>query len=428
VTAVPSPPSQQHGSATVDTTLRRSSRRTLTRGRLLLGAAALLVSISLVRILTGADDITSGGTVSAALALAVPIGMAGMGALWSERAGVVNIGLEGMLILGSWGAGWAGYQYGPWTGVLVAVAFGALGGLLHAIATVSFGVDHVVSGVAIILLGTGAAQYLSSVAFEGVPGGGDTQSPPVPDLPSFSVPGVGGPLSDLQDTEWFLLADVAGILRGLVTNVSALTLIAVALVVLTWYVLWRTAFGLRLRACGERPEAAESLGVNVYTMKYVAVVVSGAFAGLGGAFLAIVASSSYREGQTGGRGFIGIAAMIFGNWRPGGTAAGAALFGYADALQLRRGGESVHALLLLIGLVVLALGVWLIVRGSRSAGIVGLLSAVAVLMWFALTDVVPGELTGLTPYVATLLVLGVAAQRLRPPAADGIPYRRGEGS
>jgi simple sugar transport system permease protein len=428
MTAVPSPPSQEHGSTTVDTTLRRQSRLTLTKGRLLLGAAALLVLISLVRILTGADDITSGGTVSAALALAVPIGMAGMGALWSERAGVVNIGLEGMLILGSWGAGWAGYQYGPWTGVLVAVAFGALGGLLHAIATVSFGVDHVVSGVAIILLGTGAAQYLSSVAFEGVPGGGDTQSPPVPDLPSFSVPGVGGPLSDLQDTEWFLLADVAGILRGLVTNVSALTLIAVALVVLTWYVLWRTAFGLRLRACGERPEAAESLGVNVYTMKYVAVVVSGAFAGLGGAFLAIVASSSYREGQTGGRGFIGIAAMIFGNWRPGGTAAGAALFGYADALQLRRGGESVHALLLLIGLVVLALGVWLIVRGSRSAGIVGLLSAVAVLMWFALTDVVPGELTGLTPYVATLLVLGVAAQRLRPPAADGIPYRRGEGS
>jgi simple sugar transport system permease protein len=239
---------------------------------------------------------------------------------------------------------------------------------------------------------------------------------------------VGGPLSDLQDTEWFLLADVAGILRGLVTNVSALTLIAVALVVLTWYALWRTAFGLRLRACGERPEAAESLGVNVYTMKYTAVVVSGAFAGLGGAFLAIVASSSYREGQTGGRGFIGIAAMIFGNWRPGGTAAGAALFGYADALQLRRGGESVHALLLLIGLVVLALGIWLIVRGSRRAGIVGLLSAVAVLMWFALTDVVPGELTGLTPYVATLLVLGVAAQRLRPPAADGIPYRRGEGS
>jgi ABC-type uncharacterized transport system permease subunit len=423
VTAVP-----EHSSATVDTTLRRAGRPALTRGRLLLGVAALIAAVSLVRVVTGADDITSGGTVSAALALAVPIGMAGMGALWSERAGVVNIGLEGMLVLGTWGAGWAGYQYGPWTGVLAAVAFGALGGLLHAIATVSFGVDHVVSGVAIILLGTGTAQYLSSVAYEGVAGGGDTQSPPVRDLPSFSVPGVNGPLSDLEDTGWFLLADVAGILRGILTDVSALTLIAVALVVLTWYVLWRTSFGLRLRACGERPEAAESLGVNVYTMKYAAVVVSGALAGLGGAFLVIVAASAYREGQTGGRGFIGIAAMIFGNWRPGGTAAGAALFGYADALQLRRGGESVHALLLLVGLVVLALGLWLVVRGSRRAGIAGLLAAIGVLLWFGLTDAVPGELTGLTPYVATLLVLGVAAQRLRPPAADGIPYRRGEGS
>jgi ABC-type uncharacterized transport system permease subunit len=412
-------------STSLDPRLRQQSRFRLTKARLLLGAAGLLVAISLVRVITGADDITSSGTVSAALALAVPIGLAGMGALWSERAGVVNIGLEGMLILGTWGAGWAGYLYGPWAGVLAAVAFGALGGLVHAIATVTFGVDHVVSGVAIILLGTGTAQYLSSVAFTGVPGGGDTQSPPVPDLPSFTLPGVSDLLADVEGTGWFLLADAAGILRGLVTSTSALTLIAVGLVVLTWFVLWRTAFGLRLRACGERPEAAESLGVNVYTLKYVAVMVSGALAGLGGAFLAIVASSAYREGQTGGRGFIGIAAMIFGNWRPGGTAAGAVLFGYADALQLRRGGESVHALLLLVGLVVVALGVWLIVRGSRRAGIAGLLVAVAVLVWFALTDIVPGELTGLTPYVATLLVLGVAAQRLRPPAAVGVPYRKG---
>jgi simple sugar transport system permease protein len=309
--------------------------------------------------------------------------------------------------------------------VLAAVAFGAVGGLLHAVATVSFGVDHVVSGVAIILLGTGTAQYLSSVAYEGVSGGGDTQSPPVANLPTFTVPGLSGGLADLEGRGWFLLSDLAGILGALVTGVSVLTLIAVALVVLSWFVLWRTAFGLRVRACGERPVAAESLGVDVYRMKYAAVVISGAFAGLGGAFLAIVAASGYREGQTGGRGFIGIAAMIFGNWRPGGTAAGAGLFGYADALQLRRGGESVHALLLLVGLLLVAFGIWLIVRGSRRGGITGLVVAVAVLAWFAATDVVPGELTGLTPYVATLLVLGVAAQRLRPPAADGIPYRKG---
>ncbi len=414
----------EHRSAVVDPALRAGGRR-LTRSRALLGVAGLLVLLSLVRFLTGADDLTSAGTTAAALGLAVPIGMAGMGALWAERAGVVNIGLEGMLILGTWGAGYFGWMYGPWAGLVGAVVLGALGGLVHAVATVTFGVDQIVSGVAIILLGSGTAQFLSSVAYEGVPGGGDTQSPPVANLPAFTLPGVSSALQDVERRGWFLVSDVSGIARGLVTNISVVTLIAIALVVLTWFALWRTAFGLRLRACGERPEAAESLGVSVYRMKYAAVVVSGAFAGLGGAFLALVAASAYREGQTGGRGFIGIAAMIFGNWRPGGTAAGAALFGYADALQLRRGGESVHALLLLVGIILVAFGVWLILRGSRRGGIAGMLVAVAVLVWFAVTDAVPGELTGLTPYVATLLVLGLAAQRLRPPAAVGIPYRKG---
>ena len=125
---------------------------------------------------------------------------------------------------------------------------------------------------------------------------------------------------------------------------------------ISYLLLWRTKFGLRLRSCGEAPSAAESLGVNVYRMKYVAVIVSGGFAGLGGAFLAEVATSIYREGQTNGRGYIGLAAMIFGNWRPGGLAAGAGIFGYTDSLQLRSGGESVHALLLLLAIVLAGLG------------------------------------------------------------------------
>ena len=108
--------------------------------------AGLVLLLSIVRVITGADDLTSSGTAGAALALAVPIGMAGLGGLWSERSGVVNIGLEGMMIMGTWGAGWAGYQWGPWTGVLVGTLFGAAGGLLHAVATVTFGVDHIVSG------------------------------------------------------------------------------------------------------------------------------------------------------------------------------------------------------------------------------------------------------------------------------------------
>ena len=111
--------------------------------RVLLSISALILLLSIAAAVTGADDLTSSGTVGAALALAVPIGMAGLGGLWSERAGVVNIGLEGMMVMGAWAAGWAGYQWGPWTGVLVGVLFGAVGGLLHAVATVTFGVESV---------------------------------------------------------------------------------------------------------------------------------------------------------------------------------------------------------------------------------------------------------------------------------------------
>jgi simple sugar transport system permease protein len=339
---------------------------------------------------------------------------------------VVNIGLEGMMILGTWGAGWAGYQWGPWVGVLVGVLMGAAGGLLHAVATVTFGVDHIVSGVAINILGLGVAQYLSVVAFEGVQGGGESQSPPIGDIRELSIPGLSEPLLDLQQKGIFLVSDVAGILRGLTVGVSLLTIVAVLLVIGTYYVLWRTAFGLRLRSCGESPVAAESLGVNVYLMKYYAVIASGAFAGIGGAFLAVELGNGYREGQTAGRGFIGLAAMIFGNWRPGGLAAGAGLFGYTDALQLRRGGENVHALLLLVGVLLLAFAVWLAVRRLVLASSIAAFVGGLFLVWFGLTDELPEQFTVMTPYVTTLLVLALASQRLRMPAADGQPYRRGQ--
>jgi general nucleoside transport system permease protein len=395
--------------------------------RVLLGLAALIVLLAIVRAISGATDITSGGTVSDAVALAVPIGMAGLGGLWAERAGVVNIGLEGMMILGTWGAGWAGYQWGPWTGVLVGVGMGAVGGLLHAIATVTFGVDHIVSGVAINILGLGVTQFLSVTAFEGVKGAGESQSPPVANIAEVSIPGISDHLLTLDKKNIFLASDLAGVVRGLFTGVSLLTLVCIVLLIASYYVLWRTTFGLRLRACGESPAAAESLGVNVYLMKFVAVIASGAFAGIGGAFLAIVAGNGYREGQTGGRGFIGLAAMIFGNWRPGGLAAGAALFGYTDALQLRRGEESVHALLLLVGVVLLGLAIWLAMRRRMIGAAVCLVLGIATLVLYFAIDLVPGDFTTMTPYIATLLVLALASQRLRMPAADGLPYRRGQG-
>ncbi len=415
---------QATGAAPPIATPRRQLR--LTPLTALLGLLALLSLLAFARLVTGTADIASSGTLRAALGSAVPIGLAGLGGLWAERAGVVNIGLEGMLILGTWGAGFAGYQWGPWAGVVAGVLCGALGGLLHALATVTFAVDHIVSGVAINILGLGATQYLSAVVFEGVPGGGSTQSPSIGDLPTLGVPGLDGALAGIESRGWFLLSDAAALLRAATTGLSMLTLLAAALFVLTWFVLWRTAFGLRLRSCGESPAAAESLGVDVYLHKYAAVVVSGALAGLGGAYLAIVASSSYREGQTGGRGFIGLAAMIFGNWWPGGLAVGAGLFGYTDALQLRGGGASVHALLLVVGVVLLAAAAWQLRRGrsTRAAVVVGV--GALVLLWFFLTDVVPSDFTRMTPYVATLLVLALAAQRLRMPAADGRPYRRGE--
>jgi ABC-type uncharacterized transport system permease subunit len=400
-------------------------RRKLSAPMVLLGIAGMLVLVSIVRLITDANDITSSGTTGAALRLAVPIGMAGLGGLWAERAGVVNIGLEGQLILGTWFGAWGAYEFGAWWGVLAGIAGGALGGLVHAIATVTFGVDHIVSGVAVNILGGGVTRFLSALIFVNTPGGGVTQSPGLPRISTVTAPGSGA-LRTLELKEWFVVSDVAGVLGGLVTQVSLLTVVAALLIPISYFVLWRTKFGLRLRACGEAPGAAESLGVNVYKMKYIAVIASGGFAGLGGAFLSEVATNIYREGQTNGRGYIGLAAMIFGNWRPGGLAVGSAIFGYTDALQLRSGGQSVHALLLLLAIVLALLGGWSLWRRRRLQGVVSLVVAVGALVWYLASDTVPDEFVGFAPHITTLLVLALAAQRLRPPAADGKPYRRGE--
>ena len=150
-------------------------------------------------------------------------------------------------------------------------------------------------------------------------------------------------------------------------------------------------------------------------------------AALGGAFLAIAASGVYREGQTGGRGFIGLATMIFGNWRPGGTAIGAGLFGYIDALRLRdANGTAMRAIVLLGALALIVLAI-LAIRKKRYQVVFGLgITAAVLISWFLLTTALPREVALVAPYLATLLVLAFASQRLRPPAADGIPYRKGE--
>jgi ABC-type uncharacterized transport system permease subunit len=392
-------------------------------------ALGALVLFSLARAISGEQALTASTTFSAALLLAVPIGLAALGGLFSERAGVVNIGLEGMMILGTWGAGWAGYQWGWGAAALAGLAFGALGGLLHAVVTVTFGVDHVVSGVAINILAAGVVRFLSELLYvDNAAGGGAAQSPPMSSQPpSFSLPVLSsGPdlLGDLESLHWFLISDLAGLLRGLTNNVGVLTLVAVLLIPVSYLVLWRTAFGLRLRSCGENPAAADSLGVPVYRMKYIAVLISGALAGLGGVFLVFLANI-YREGQTAGRGFIGLAALIFGNWRPGGLAAGAGLFGFADALQLRSR-TAVVALLLLVALILAGVAVWQAVRGHIVPAVFAAVFAAASLVGFLTIDVLPQGIVSFTPHLTTLLVLSLASQRLRMPAADGLVYRRGE--
>lgn len=446
-----------------------------------------------VVILTAAEQITdqnrltASNTWESALKLTLPIALAGLGGLWSERAGVVNIGLEGMMILGTFFGAWGCLEFGPGWGVVIGVLGGAVGGLVHAIATITFGVDHIVSGVAINILGAGLTQFLNFSWYDST-----NQSPRLPEVVGqIRVPGLhdligarltgpsllvwlavviavivaasllltperldrkgdgGGPLLGLvrpivlgvlavltvlividlapylDDQQRFAVSEIGRIIVGLTAEVSWIVVLGVLAFPATWAILWHTKFGLRLRSVGEDPLAAESVGVRVYTMKYVAVMVSGALAGLGGVSLVYLFANQYRAGQTNGRGYIGLAAMIFGNWRPGGLALGAGLFGFTDTLSLLSG-QATHALLIVVALGSLVLALRGLLTGNWRALIVTLLGGLAVYLWYRAVDELPNEVVVFLPHLTTLLVLTFASQRLRPPAADGQPYRRGQ--
>ncbi len=390
-----------------------------------LGVVLLAIAItSAVRIWTGANNLDSSGAITAAITAAVPIALAGLSGLWSERAGVVNIGIEGMMILGTFGAGYAGYQFGPWAGVFFGIVCGLLGGLLHGLVTITVGVDHIISGVAINILAPGLTLYLSRLVFTDAPGGGQRQSPPIADVARITVPGLSDWLGDIERNGWFFISDLAGIVRGFITNLSLLSVLAAVLIAGSAWVLWRTRLGLRLRSVGEAPYAAESLGVNVYRYKYIAVMISGALAGLAGAFLVI--GLKFQDGQTGGRGFIGLAAMIFGNWRPGGMAMGAGLFGFTDGVQqYDSSGTAMHAFLILVALALAVVAVLQFRSGHRVLAAVAGVIAVLCIWWFARTDELPQQLVKAAPYAITLLVMALASQNLRMPKADGLIYRKG---
>ncbi len=250
-------------------------------------------------------------------------------------------------------------------------------------------------------------------------------------------------LGALEDHHWFLLSDIANIVRGLTSDMSLLTLVALLLVPLSFLILWRTPFGLRIRSCGEDPYAAESLGVQVYRMKYAAVVISGAFSGL------VSVPRHRRRPALPGRP----------DQRPRlhrprrhdlrqlasrRAHRGLAAVRDTDAMNVRGGGQSVHALLLFVALLLIGVAVWQALRAGRLrphaatdlarrevrnaylGAALALLSAVGLFAWFLLSEVVPGELVSFTPHLTTLLVLALASQRLRMPAANGLQYRRGE--
>ena len=398
---------------------------------------ATMVMLAAARVFTDAPGLTGSGTFGGAIGLAVPVAMAGLGGLIAERAGIVNIGLQGMMALGTWGAGFFGWHFGPWGALFGGAFMGALGGALHALTTITFNVDHAVSGVAINLLAPGVTRFLSSVLFVGQEGGTLTDSPPVGHLGRLTLPLLSGgriggwhtpdPLGWLERHHWFLVSDVAALLRGFTRDIAAESVLLLLLIPLVAYVLWRTPFGLRLRSSGEKPSAADSLGVNVTAIRWAAVITSGGFAGLGGAWL-VTNVGKYQQGQEGLRGFLGLAAVIFGNWRPVGIFAGALLFQFTESVRLQIGDSTARAFLLAVAFGLLAVAIWQFTRRATVAGAVVVATAVGVYVYYVTSTRVDDKLTATFPYLITLLVLLFSSERLRPPAASGLPWTKGQGT
>lgn len=248
----------------------------------------------------------------ASIRLTVPLGFAALGGLYSERSGVLNIALEGMLLTGAFASGAATfYTNNVWVGMVAALIAGGLVGLLHAFLCVSLRVDQLVSGLAINLVAAGLTSFLSRLVFSG------TQQ--LPGIMPIIIPGLAnipliGTILFQQDIFVYLL---------------------IFLVVFSTYILYRSSFGLTLRAVGESPKAADTAGVAVQNVRYIAVIISGCLASLGGAYLTLVQVRFFAEGMSAGKGFIAIAALIFGRWHPVGSALACLLFGATEALQLR---------------------------------------------------------------------------------------------
>lgn len=292
--------------------------------------------------------------VSASIRMATPLTLAALGGVFSERSGVVNIALEGILLNGAFAAVVATHFTGnPWVGVLAAVVVGLLSSLIHAVVTITFKANHIVSGVAVNLLALGATQFTCWIVY-----GNSGNSERVIGLPVWQVP----------------LLSRMPVLGQILSGHSPLVYLAILFVLLAHFLLFKTVFGLRLRSVGEYPLAADTMGVKVAIMRYWGVLISGVLAGLGGAFLSLN-THYFVKNMSGGRGFIALAAMIFGKWTPFGAAGACLLFGFLEALQMSLQGGGV-----------------------------------------------PTQFIQMIPYLATMVVLASAVGKATPPAAVGQPY------
>jgi general nucleoside transport system permease protein len=298
--------------------------------------------------------------IASTLRLATPLVFAAIGGLYAERAGVINIALEGMMLAGAFTAAIVTfYAANPWVGILAAVGAGALIGLLHGLATITFRADQVVSGTAINILFLGVPALLSGALFDTT--GSTPQLPREQVLPDVTI---------FNPERFPALASVF--------NQKPLVYAAFALVAVTAYVLYRMRFGLRLRAVGENPEAADTAGVSVARLRYAGVMISGALAAVGGAYLSIGQNSLFTRNMTAGRGFIALAALIFGKWNPVGALLACLFFGFAEAVAIRMQG----------------------------------------------TVNIPNQFIQMIPYVLTIVVLAGFIRRALPPKALGVAYSK----
>jgi len=304
--------------------------------------------------------------VFSTLRLATPLVWAAIGGLYSERSGVINVALEGLMLAGAFtAAAVTFYAHSPWVGLGAAMLAGALVAYLLALLCIRFKANEVVTGTGINILFLGLPAVLSGALF--LSSGSTPQIPKEELLPTLSrlVPGV--------VPQWRLLTDV-----------SVLSLLGLIIVIVTGYVLYRTPIGLRLRSVGENPEAADAAGVDVNRIRYIFVVLSGILAGIGGAYLSIGQSSLFTRNMTAGRGFIALAALIFGKWRPVQTMLACLLFGFADALTI------------------------------QMQGVAKLPSG----------EDIPVQFVQMIPYVVTIVVLAGFIGRSRAPSALGVPYEK----